>query len=103
MRRQLGLAVPGKEAFPVAAGAHGPLAGGEIGKVPGHFPGDEIPFVQDGLRDGEHIRHQMHRWFLAHIKKSGVPHIIVSGDQATRLQSAVTAVREMIAAKRHIT
>lgn len=65
--------------------------------------GDEIPFVQDGLRDGEHIRHQMHRWFLAHIKKTGVPHIIVSGDQATRLQSAVTAAREMIAAKRHIT
>ena len=25
--------------------------------------GDEIPFVQDGLRDGEHIRHTMHGWF----------------------------------------
>ena len=25
--------------------------------------GEEIPFVQDGLRDGEHIRQEMHRWF----------------------------------------
>lgn len=31
--------------------------------------GDEIPFVQDGLRDGEHIRHEMHRWFVNHLEK----------------------------------
>ena len=64
--------------------------------------GDEIPFVQDGIRDGQHIRHQMHRWFLAHIKKSGVPYIVVSGDPKTRLQSAVIAAEKMIAERRVI-
>ena len=64
--------------------------------------GDEIPFVQDGQRDGEHIRHQMHQWFLTHIKKTGVPYIVVSGDQATRLQNALVATEEMIAEKRAI-
>lgn len=64
--------------------------------------GDEIPFVQDGIRDGEHVRRTMHRWFLAHIKKSGVPYIVVSGDPKTRLQSAVIAAEKMIAERRVI-
>ncbi len=64
--------------------------------------GDEIPFVQDGTRDGEHIRHQMHRWFLAHIKKTGVPFILVSGSPTARLQEAMAAARQIIAKRRTI-
>lgn len=64
--------------------------------------GDEIPFVQDGIRDGEHVRHQMHHWFVTHIKKTGVSYIIVTGDQAARLQQATAAAKEMIAKKRII-
>lgn len=32
--------------------------------------GDEIPFVQDGMRDGEHIRHAMHKCFVQELKKT---------------------------------
>ena len=35
--------------------------------------GDEIPFVQDGLRDGEHLRHHMHDWFEDALKSGTVP------------------------------
>lgn len=58
--------------------------------------GDEIPFVQDGIRDGEHIRHRMHRWFLTHIRKTGIPMIIVHGPRDTRLADALVAARKMI-------
>lgn len=51
--------------------------------------GDEIPFVQDGIRDGEQVRHQMHRWFMQRIKKSGVPYIVVSGSREERLTTAL--------------
>lgn len=64
--------------------------------------GDEIPFVQDGMRDGEHIRHQMHRWFVARIKKTGVPYAIVRGDTASRLATAMTMANKMIATNRTI-
>ena len=58
--------------------------------------GDEIPFVQDGIRDGEHIRHRMHRWFIRHIEKTGVPYIIVTGTPEERLKIAAKAARKMI-------
>ena len=65
--------------------------------------GDEIPFVQDGIRDGEHVRHRMHRWFLAHIKKSGIPYLVVTGTPEERLAAARTAAEEMIRDRRVIT
>ena len=64
--------------------------------------GDEIPFVQDGIRDGEHLRHRMHRWFIAHIKKTGVPYIAVSGNQKERLNTSLVAARKMIKKRRVI-
>lgn len=32
--------------------------------------GDEIPFVQDGIRDGEHIRHDMHNRIIEELEKA---------------------------------
>jgi HTH-type transcriptional repressor of NAD biosynthesis genes len=58
--------------------------------------GDEIPFVQDGIRDGEHIRHTMHRWFMHRIKRTGIPYVIVHGSTKDRLATAITAAKEMI-------
>ncbi len=58
--------------------------------------GDEIPFVQDGIRDGEHLRHRMHRWFITHIKKTGVPYIVVTGSKQQRLNASLVAARKMI-------
>ncbi len=54
--------------------------------------GDEIPFVQDGIRDGEHIRHDMHRWFEKLLAAQRVPWAVLRGDQAERLEAAQRAV-----------
>lgn len=64
--------------------------------------GDEIPFVQDGIRDGEHLRHRMHRWFVSHVKKTGVPYKVVTGSRKERLASAVAAARKTIKSGRTI-
>ena len=51
-----------------------------------------IPFVQDGLRDGEAIREAMHAQFVAELEAQDVPWIALSGDHETRLGRAVEAV-----------
>lgn len=54
--------------------------------------GDEIPFVQDGLRDGEHIRHEMHRWFEQALGAQSVPWQIVRGSHDARLRMAMVGI-----------
>jgi NadR type nicotinamide-nucleotide adenylyltransferase len=54
--------------------------------------GDEIPFVQDGLRDGEAIRHTMHARFLERLTEEKKRFIMVSGNRETRLSAAVRAI-----------
>lgn len=58
--------------------------------------GDEIPFVQDGIRDGEQLRHKMHRWFVARIKKTATPYVILTGSPEERLATALIAAKKMI-------
>lgn len=65
--------------------------------------GDEIPFVQDGIRDGEHVRHEMHQWFIDRVKKTNVPYIVVSGPRSKRLATALHAAKRTIIEKRSIT
>lgn len=60
--------------------------------------GDEIPFVQDGLRDGEHIRHEMHGWFEQALAAEAVPWLLVRGTPEERLERAMDAVRGLFAA-----
>jgi NadR type nicotinamide-nucleotide adenylyltransferase len=59
--------------------------------------GDEIPFVQDGLRDGEHLRHAMQGRFREVVAASGVPWVEVSGTPDQRLATAVAAVDGLLA------
>jgi HTH-type transcriptional regulator, transcriptional repressor of NAD biosynthesis genes len=54
--------------------------------------GDEIPFVQDGLRDGEHLRHAMTIRFQEVLASCGVPWHQLTGDRAARLAAAVAVV-----------
>lgn len=54
--------------------------------------GDEIPFVQDGLRDGEGICHEMHGWFEEALAGQPVPWCLVMGERETRLESALAAI-----------
>lgn len=57
--------------------------------------GDEIPFVQDGLRDGEHIRQEMHRWFEAALAAQSVPWKILRGSHEERMRDAVRATAKL--------
>lgn len=57
--------------------------------------GDEIPFVQDGLRDGEHIRHEMHTWFEQALAQQAVPWGLVRGPHDERLREALRLVQEL--------
>ncbi|MFM7315947.1 MAG: AAA family ATPase, partial [bacterium] len=57
--------------------------------------GDEIPIVQDGLRDGEHIRHALHLWFEQDLSGQAVPWILVRGTPEQRLQTATDAICQL--------
>lgn len=59
--------------------------------------GDEIPFVQDGLRDGEAIRHTMHEWFAAALAAEATPWLLVRGSREQRLAAALQAIRALVA------
>jgi NadR type nicotinamide-nucleotide adenylyltransferase len=59
--------------------------------------GDEIPFVQDGLRDGEAIRHTMHSWFERDLSGQTVTWRLLRGSPEDRLSAAMSAVRHLMA------
>lgn len=54
--------------------------------------GDEIPFVQDGTRDGEHIRHDMHQSFIKMLKTKDVPFALIQGPKDQRLTQAIQLI-----------
>lgn len=58
--------------------------------------GDEIPFVQDGLRDGEHIRHAMHARFMEKLEQNHKHYIVVTGTPEERLKQAVAAIDQVL-------
>jgi NadR type nicotinamide-nucleotide adenylyltransferase len=49
----------------------------------------DIPFIQDGTRDGEHIRQNMHRRFEEELKKKNKPYTVLSGSHETRVKIAI--------------
>lgn len=51
-----------------------------------------IPFVQDGTRDGEHIRAWMHETFIAELAAQGRRHALISGTPEARLAQAVELI-----------
>jgi NadR type nicotinamide-nucleotide adenylyltransferase len=59
--------------------------------------GDEIPFEQDGLRDGGPRRHAMHRRFEELLPSRGVPWVLLRGSRDERLAEAVRLVDEVLA------
>jgi NadR type nicotinamide-nucleotide adenylyltransferase len=58
--------------------------------------GDEIPFVQDGLRDGEEIRHEMHGWFVEALAAQEVPWVLIRGSRDQRLRRATDIIRARV-------
>jgi HTH-type transcriptional repressor of NAD biosynthesis genes len=72
-------------------------------RAAGHPPllyilsGDEIPFVQDGMRDGEHIRGWMQQRFRDELALQPVPWIEVRGSVAERVAASAAAVGPLLA------
>jgi len=56
--------------------------------------GDEIPFEQDGLRDGEHLRHEMHRWFEEALAAQEAPWFLLQGSRESRLRQALDIIAD---------
>lgn len=52
----------------------------------------DFPFVQDGTRDGEHIRHEMHEWFLERLCQQSAMVVEISGAPLDRVQMAKAAI-----------
>jgi HTH-type transcriptional repressor of NAD biosynthesis genes len=57
----------------------------------------DVAFVQDGFRDGEHIRDWMHHRFLDQLAHGSVPWILLKGDYSERLEAASRSVETLIA------
>jgi NadR type nicotinamide-nucleotide adenylyltransferase len=60
----------------------------------------DIPFVQDGLRDGESIRTSMHGLFIERLRQAGRPFTVVQGNIEARVESAAALIDEILAAVR---
>lgn len=63
--------------------------------------GDEIPFEQDGWRDGEHIRHWMHKRFVEELTAGNRPWRHLTGSLPERLKQAVSLIDAAIAELPH--
>ncbi|HEY9391517.1 MAG TPA: AAA family ATPase [Mycobacteriales bacterium] len=59
--------------------------------------GDDIPFVQDGTRDGEHVRGWMTQRFREELAARALPWVEVTGSRARRLASATAHVDALLA------
>lgn len=55
----------------------------------------DVPFVQDGVRDGEHIRGWMHDRFKEQLSAGAVPFVELTGNYAQRKNSAIIAIDKM--------
>lgn len=57
----------------------------------------DVPFEDDGLRDGEALRPWMTGRFLEELERTGKRHLVVRGDRGARLAAAVAAVDGLLA------
>lgn len=72
-----------------AAAAVPTVAGRRIYLVTDHTG---VPFTQDGMRDGEHLRAAMTGQFIDMLTALGQPWVLLTGDHATRMRTATTVL-----------
>ena len=60
------------------------------------------PFVQDGTRDGEHVREWMHEVFVEELRAQGRPYRSVSGTREERLGQSVGYIEGLLAGLRRV-
>lgn len=56
----------------------------------------DFPFVQDGTREGERIRHAMHEVLKSLLIASGCPYVALGGTHDARMRTALDAVRPLL-------
>lgn len=56
----------------------------------------DIPFVQDGTRDGEHLRSWMHNRFLEKLNRNKLNYLVVSGNRQERLVLCVKKINRIL-------
>ncbi|HEY7992581.1 MAG TPA: AAA family ATPase [Candidatus Eremiobacteraceae bacterium] len=56
----------------------------------------DVAFVQDGTRDGEHVRQWMHERFVEDLAATKSTFTLLSGDYETRYKTAVAAVERVV-------
>jgi len=54
----------------------------------------DVPFVQDGTRDGEHMREWMHKEFIDVLTQVGASFFVISGPYSGRMKQAVVHIKE---------
>ena len=59
----------------------------------------DFPFVQDGTRDGEHIRQEMHEWFIERLDQQPHKVIALGGSREQRLSKAKLEIDSQIKSK----
>lgn len=59
----------------------------------------DIPWVQDGTRDGEHVRQAMQDTFIAELNATGRPWLQLTGAHDKRLDEAVAAIDAYLEAR----
>lgn len=57
----------------------------------------DVPFVQDGLRDGEHLRAAMTGWFVDALVRAGHSWVLLTGSLPRRLDLAVRVCDQLLA------
>ncbi|MBI3965289.1 MAG: hypothetical protein HY329_06610 [Chloroflexi bacterium] len=56
----------------------------------------DVPFVQDGTRDGEHIREWMHQRFVTGLEARDQPFVVRSGSHDQRLTTVIHHVDALL-------
>lgn len=62
----------------------------------------DIPFVQDGYRDGQHIRDWMHRRFEEALRARDKRFVVLAGDHESRFRAAIALCDDLLAQVRPI-
>ena len=57
----------------------------------------DVPFDQDGWRDGEHIRGEMTGWIVDGLSARGLPWVLLRGAHSTRLEYSIEVIDALFA------
>jgi HTH-type transcriptional regulator, transcriptional repressor of NAD biosynthesis genes len=60
------------------------------------LPDIKTPFVQDGVRDGEHIREWMHGVFVEELERQGKPYAHIAGTHEQRMAQATGLIDKLL-------